>query len=1186
MKNKSAFFKKKIITTSISSILIPINAGALQLSQSPPGTTESYVAPNVIISIDDSGSMDYKVTAQEDGSNQTGKGYTVPDDNGNWNGNAKRINVLKYAVKKVFENKNILPDHGTENTIRLSWQAMHNNGKSSGAGSVNNEDMKENSMRFLSGDHRNNFISFIDQLSAKDGTPTHKMMYQAHEYMAKRPDKFKNKKNSPWAYIPGTTAEPFLGCRRSYHIIMSDGGWQTAPTEDEKPKNTDNSENLKLPDGTIYNKQKPYSDNHANMVADWAFKSWSTNLQPDLYDPTKHDKQIPLTSAYRNADSVENFGTDKDGETATLTKYWNPRNNPANWPHLVTYTIGFSTAATNWPGEPNIKRPPNDKLVPFSYDAGFNGSLPDFINGKIEWPLLTSGTSGTFATKNPLDLWHSALNGRGRFYAVENPEDLERAFLEIIGTINTQAEPDRSSVAISGTSAERKPVGTFITFNEPKEAWRGGIKSFIVSNAGQTPAWGGKSTADILDDASVTQGNRTIITWNDQLKRGAPFRWADDGINMSQSQKNLLKMKSSSDSDSLGEARVNYIRGDRSLEGSADGKFRIRKSRQGDIVNSVIWYTGAPVSNYDQKGYGAFILKYKDRNPVVYAGGNDGMLHGFSSVNGKEVLAYVPRGSYQHLSKLSWKSFNDNHKYFVDGSPMTGDIDIADRSQSNYTPQWRTYLVGTMGGGGKGYFVLDVTKAGTSTEAHNFSEGNAENLVIMDKTMSPDENSSCTGTSCLEAEADIGHIFSSPATEETNPLKTNQITLLNNNRWAVIMGNGYNSANQRPVLLIQYLDGNKELLRIPATTEAECTDEEKKASESFKKTCHNVMDNGLSAPKLVDINGDNRPDIVYAGDIQGNVWKFYIGSKSSESWAPAFNGKPLFTAIGGTQGSPDSRTKRQPITAAPTVRSNDRSYTTGSGNTLQVHRVGGMMVSVGTGRNVTTADPSNTDVQTLYSVIDNTRYLVTLNNDDKKNYVSIHPGNTEKSIPAPITVGLGVANLSQQKIDTTNKYTGENISVNRDFVGMETQKTSAIDWSKHKGWYMDFPETGERLLKPLDLYDGSNILAVYSQVPAKGSNARVDVESCESTTVDAERQYLTLINIMDGQRPSVQLMDLNGDGLYNSLTDKNVSRQKIEKGAHTRIVDGKHIKDIGKEEEFNLARMPEQSMRPSWRQLK
>jgi type IV pilus assembly protein PilY1 len=51
-------------------------------------------------------------------------------------------------------------------------------------------------------------------------------------------------------------------------------------------------------------------------------------------------------------------------------------------------------------------------------------------------------------------------------------------------------------------------------------------------------------------------------------------------------------------------------------------------------------------------------------------------------------------------------------------------------------------------------------------------------------------------------------------------MRTTQITRMNNNRWAVVLGNGYNSANQRPVLLVQYLDGAKELLRMPVTTDA------------------------------------------------------------------------------------------------------------------------------------------------------------------------------------------------------------------------------------------------------------------------------------------------------------------------------------------------------------------------------
>ncbi len=50
---------------------------------------------------------------------------------------------------------------------------------------------------------------------------------------------------------------------------------------------------------------------------------------------------------------------------------------------------------------------------------------------------------------------------------------------------------------------------------------------------------------------------------------------------------------------------------------------------------------------------------------------------------------------------------------------------------------------------------------------------------------------------------DIGHITAAPVRHSANILRATQITLLNNNRWAVVLGNGYNSANQRPVLLVQ-----------------------------------------------------------------------------------------------------------------------------------------------------------------------------------------------------------------------------------------------------------------------------------------------------------------------------------------------------------------------------------------------
>lgn len=127
-----------------------------------------------------------------------------------------------------------------------------------------------------------------------------------------------------------------------------------------------------------------------------------------------------------------------------------------------------------------------------------------------------------------------------------------------------------------------------------------------------------------------------------------------------------------------------------------------------------------------------------------------------------------------------------------------------------------TLLVGALGAGGKGYFILDVTSPGSTdgTLSSNFNVASAANLVVMDKTWHKTE-----ATDPLTAEADIGNIFSAPVIDETNPFKATQIARMNNGKWAVVLGNGYNSANERPVLLIQSVDkatGDLTLKRIPA----------------------------------------------------------------------------------------------------------------------------------------------------------------------------------------------------------------------------------------------------------------------------------------------------------------------------------------------------------------------------------
>ncbi|MBI3101770.1 MAG: pilus assembly protein PilC [Burkholderiales bacterium] len=1187
-RKTSPRFRKSLLALAAGATFAPCGAWALDLAESPPGTVEPYVRPNVIISIDDSGSMKWVVDQQwVDGDSA----YTEPDAFGVWHPKAQRISILRYALISIFDplhpkyDPSLMPDK----KLRLAWQVMWNNGGASDAKNVNSTTMKTNSMRVLQGSHRTNFLNFVNSLSPRSGTPSHWMFSQADAYMRQPLGT-----NSAWANDPGTTGSPYLACRRSYHIFMSDGRWNSVSSGGAQ----DNATNLTLPDGMVYGgttapdraKSALYRDTVNDTLSDWAFRSWAVPMQTSGMTGT-----LQPAADYRAAPATENFGNDSNGTPAILERYWNPRYDPATWPHMVTYTIGFSTDATTWPGAPTIIAPPVAERVPFSY----KGSFPDLVTGNRTWPDMGIGED-----VRALDLWHSALNGRGRFYAVMKGEDLEKAFREILGQINTATDPDLSSSATSGANVSRSEVGKYTAAYQPENFWKGYVTADKVKRDGTTypdPGWGGKNTADKLD-ALPSVSSRLVLSWSDKwdstnYKGGVPFKWASDESNLSSPQKVWLQknMAGTDEGATKGQQRLNYIRGERGMEGvdpsgyTPSNPFRQRKSIQGDIINSDVWYTGAPAADYLLKGYTAFVRSNKSRPGMLYVGGNDGMLHGFAAADGQEKLAYVPRGVIPTLTLLTDPQYNNKHKYFVDGSPMTGDVDMnggiqdpTDPNYGTYSPDWRTMLVGTLGLGGKGYFVLDVSNPTATTTVSGllgFAEGNAQQLVKQDRTRGPSEPApncaAMTGaekTTCLQVvdeDKDIGFIAARPVRDDNDAMRTTQITRMNNNRWAVVLGNGYNSANQRPVLLVQYLDGAKELLRLPVTTDAPGTG--------------NAKDNGLGSPRVVDINGDGMADVVYAGDNLGNLWKFDLTNASAANWKVAFNGNPLFTTRGpAALGSP-SRSKIQPIATAPTVRANDRTKTIGSGPSAKTVRVGGMMVAFGTGRNVTKDDPSNIDVQTIYSVLDNTRYREVSSALGKR--LEVHPGGGTcpggaDCVPAPATLGTGVtsAKLAQQKF--TEISGGDFATV--DIVDELKKET----WDNFNGWYLDLPSVGERLLKPMDFYDASNLLTVWSQVPAKGSNVDPDVESCDSTSVDGERQYRTFVNIMDGKRPSVQIVDKNNDNKYDSA-DAGVSRRKVAKGPHSIIKKDKYEnRDIdAKNNGENTAALPEESLRPSWRQI-
>jgi type IV pilus assembly protein PilY1 len=145
----------------------------------------------------------------------------------------------------------------------------------------------------------------------------------------------------------------------------------------------------------------------------------------------------------------------------------------------------------------------------------------------------------------------------------------------------------------------------------------------------------------------------------------------------------------------------------------------------GDIINSTPTVVGAPQEAlnllYKDSSYAEFLVQYRNRRTVVYAGANDGMLHAFNggfvtssnevAVNGltfsgaaatshelgAELWAYVPQNLLPHLKWLT--STDYQHVFYVDGKPRVADVKIF-QDDLVHPNGWGTVLVVGMRLGG------------------------------------------------------------------------------------------------------------------------------------------------------------------------------------------------------------------------------------------------------------------------------------------------------------------------------------------------------------------------------------------------------------------------------------------------------------------------------------------------------
>ncbi|OYY93089.1 MAG: hypothetical protein B7Y41_13330 [Hydrogenophilales bacterium 28-61-23] len=683
--------------------------------------------------------------------------------------------------------------------------------------------------------------------------------------------------------------------------------------------------------------------------------------------------------------------------------------------------------------------------------------------------------------------WDSDGDGVPDNYVLATQPDklvdgLKNAFADIIKRTGSA-----SSVATSTT--ELKAGSRYFLAQFASEEWSGTLLSTVLTTG--TQEWDAGTVLN--SQVSSSTDSRVIITKGIDtvtgLPGGAPFQWSTTAL--TSAQQSSLNADETGTADARGSNRVGYLRGHSQYEGVAVGTFRTRPTRKlGDIVNASPWYVGAPGAGYsdvDYPSYGTFVSDFKNRFPVVYVGANDGMLHGFNAcelpvysgspstlisgqpgcttaLQGKEVLAYVPSKVYSNLSWLmaqAYGSNSNNHKYFVDGSPMVGDAYLSSKTS------WRSVLVGGLNSGGKAFYALDVTNPADTTLASKgpvFSETNASSLLLWEFTDTDD--------------SDLGLTYNLPpidadSSQPKQYIRFKPYTGYPDGRWAVVVGNGYNSTNGYAALYILFLDG-------PTGTGGAWTlgtDYVKIVAE--KST---TGGNGLSSPFPFDSDGDGYVDTIYAGDLHGNMWRFLVGPHATSSlytgvtstpstWTVAFSPStcaasapstctPLFVAEDGA--SPTSL--RQPIISPPIVTR---------------HPTSGLMVLFGTGQYLSSGDVLSAATQTFYGI------------QDTDAFVS----------------GRGV--LASQTLSTVNPPT----------ITATTHPTLTLP-AVEKGWYSDFSISGERITGRPNLIGG---LALFDAVTPSTVACTGGVTS-----------RLMALNYSTGAMPTYVTFDTNNDGQINS----------------------------------------------------
>ena len=549
-------------------------------------------------------------------------------------------------------------------------------------------------------------------------------------------------------------------------------------------------------------------------------------------------------------------------------------------------------------------------------------------DNKLEFDQTVYTYTVGFAIDHPL-LQETADHGKGRYFTTSSAAklavELKNALLEII---------DRASSLTAATvpsSRSNFGDGFYTAFFRPSAAepfWPGHLQAFRLSpdlTVLDRPRTGFPYGAPAIDPATNRFYEPRFPYWDTQdamLAASHPPRNIYTNLSGSSSPASfdtatittadlgvvstdltLYDNPTTAPFTTVGQltdALVNFYHGLDVFDSDRDNDFGEKRAAVlGDIFHSNPIAIGPPPAVLrGEDGFGpldqtgTFLNRNKVRGRRIYVGANDSMLHSFhggvfrSGDNpqtqeqendyydlgtGEETFGYIPGFVLDRLKLLPQKGLGK--QYFVDGNPSAADVWLPSNASdvTKEMSEWTTALVGSMRQGGRGYFALDVTEPNASSGSAHYpypkflwevdnstlplGETWSEPIITRVKVRGPGANDYCgkddtDDGSCVE-------------------------------RWVAVVGAGYDATG----------DPNNYAAFVGNPSSAGWTDEGKGVfildmsdGSVIAKLTHSASDPVLSrmtyaipsTPGVLDLDFDGFSDVVYIGDLGGQMWKWDI----------------------------------------------------------------------------------------------------------------------------------------------------------------------------------------------------------------------------------------------------------------------------------------------------------------------